>query len=253
MTRRVSSVNDAEVPFLHVGQRRDVMNYLQNSVTCAVLGGASLIWFLLVTPTSSYTGPRFPQSTVLSGADIEEAVALGGNGEVRPYVVARPIGGGSGPKAVVYTPFVRVAIAAMAKALTFDGSTILSQVAPQWIASPEVLVVIGSPCPNEPACEFGGDVVDPIAVGPTRLYIRHQVDPSRSSVPAAVATPLRVLPLRDLRWLGSIPVKSPAVAATFSAEEFRAGSSIIAEWGRWDNITFLAGGYLQPVELETWR
>ena len=231
------------------------MTYVNNSVTRALLGGGLLTWLLMVTPLSSYTIPRFPQSTVLSGEDIEEAVVRGRNGEVLPYLLDRRIGGRGGPepKAVVYTPFVRVALAAKAGVLTFDGSTILSQVAPQWIASPEVLVVIASPCPGEPACEVGGDVVDPMAVSPTRLYIRHQVNPPGSSVPAAVATPLRVVPLRDLRWLGTIPVKEPAVAATFSPQEFRAGSRVVAGWGRWNSITFLAGGIFQGAELETWR
>jgi hypothetical protein len=192
------------------------MTYMKNSVTRALLGGGLLTWLLLVTPTSSYTGPRFPQSTVLSGEDIEEAVVSGRNGEVQPYLLNRTIGGGSRPRAVIYTPFVRVALAAMARVLTFDGSTILSQVAPQWIASTEVLVVIGSPCPGEPVCEFGGDVVDPIAVSPTRLYIRHQVNPPRSSVTAAVATPIRVIPLRDLRWLGTIPVE-PAATSSYGS------------------------------------
>jgi hypothetical protein len=187
----------------------------------------------------------------LSATDIEEAVERGQNDDVKPYVISHQIGGGSGPKAVVYTPFVRVALAAMAGALTFDGSRVSSQVAPEWISSPEVLVVIGSPC-GEPVCEFGGEVVDPIAASPTRLYIRHRVD-SRSSVPPTEAGPIRLLQLRDLRWLGTIPVKAPAVAATFRPQEFRDGSKVVAEWGRLDHITFLAGGNLQGPELETWR
>jgi hypothetical protein len=226
---------------------------VRNSVTSAVLGTGLLTSLLLVAPVSSHYGPRFPQSTVLSSEDIEEAVLRGRTGEIVPYLLDRRIGRGSGPKAVIYTPFVRIALAAKAGLLTFDGSIISSQVAPEWIASPEVLVVIGSPCPNEPACEFGGEVVDPIAVSPSRLYIRHQIIPSQSSVPAALTTPLRVLPLRDLRWLGTIPVKEAAVAATFSPQDFRAGSALVAEWGRWDGITFLAGGHIQAIELERWR
>jgi len=228
------------------------MRYMKNSVTRALLGGGLLTWLLLVTPTFSYTVPRFPQSTVLSGEDIEEAVVRGRNGDVAPYLLNRPIGGGPRPKAVIYTPFVRVALAAMAQVLTFDGSTMSSQVAPQWIASPEVLVVIGSPCPGEPACEVG-DVVVPIAEGPTRIYIRHQVNPPPSSGPSAIAAPLRVIPLRDLQWLGTIPLEEPAVAATFSPQEFRSGSLVRAEWGRWDSTVFVAGGYIQRAELETWR
>ena len=229
------------------------MTHAKNSMTGALLGGGLLTCLLLVTPTSSYTVPRFPQSTVLSGEDIEEAVLRGRNGEVLPYLINRSIGGGPKPKALVYTPFVRVALAAKAGVLTFDGSTVLSQVAQQWIASPEVLVIIGSPCPRKPGCQVGGDIVDPNAVSPTRLYIRHRVHPPQSSVPATVATPIRVLQLRDLGWLGTIPVEEPVVAATFSPEEFRAGSSVLAEWGRWDSITFFAGGHIQGAEVETWR
>jgi hypothetical protein len=182
------------------------MRYMKNAATPAFLGGL-LTWVLLVTPTSSYHVSRFPHSTILSGEDIEEAVDRGRSGDVAPYLLNRPIGGGPKPKAVIYTPFVRVAVASMAQVLTFDGSTMLSQVAPQWIASPEVLVVIGSPCPGESACQVG-DVVVPVAEGPTRLYIRHQVNPSPSSGPAAVASPIRVIPLRDLQWLGTIPSKN---------------------------------------------
>jgi hypothetical protein len=210
---------------------------------------------MLVTPLkSSHTEPRFPQSTVLSGEDIEEAVQRGRNGGVVPYLIGRSIGGGGPkPKAVVYTPFVRVALAAKAGVLAFDGSTILSEVDQRWIGSPEVLVIIGSPCPRKPTCQVGEDIVDPNAVSPTRLYIRHQVHPSQSSVAATIVTPIRVLQLRNLGWLGSIPVEEPVVAATFRPEEFRAGSSVVAEWGRWDGITFLAGGHIQGAELETWR
>jgi hypothetical protein len=227
------------------------MRYMKNAATPAFLGGL-LTSVLLVTPTSSYHVSRFPHSTILSGDDIEEAVDRGRSGDVAPYLLNRPIGGGPKPKAVIYTPFVRVALAAMAQVLTFDGSTMLSQVAPQWIASPEVLVVIGSPCPGESACQVG-DVVVPIAESPTRLYIRHQVNPSESSGPAAVASPIRVVPLRDLQWLGSIPVEEPVVAATFNPQEFRAGSLVRAEWGQWDRIVFVAGGYIQEAELDTWR
>jgi hypothetical protein len=219
---------------------------MKNSVTRALLGGGLLTWFLLVTPASSYTGPRFPQSTVLSGEDIEEAVLRGRNGEIKPYPLSRGIGGGSAPKAVIYSPFVRVALAAMAGVLTFDGSTILAQVAPQWIASPEVLVVIGNPCPGKPACE-DLDVVVPITASPTDLYIRHQVNIR------ATARPIRMLHLRDLRWLGTIPVNDPVVAATFSPQDFRAGSAVVAEWGQMERVVFFAGGYIHEAELETWR
>lgn len=228
------------------------MAYMKNSMTHTMLAGL-LAWLLLATPTSSQTLPRFPQSTVLSGDDIEEAVERGRSGQVRPYLISSPIGGGSTPRVVIYTPFVRVALAAMARLLTFDGSTLSSQVAPQWISSPEVLVVIGSPCPGEPACEFGGEVVDPSAVSPTRLYIRHQTNLPRSSAKAVVAIPVRLLALDDLRWLGSIPVKDPVVAATFSPQEFRVGSSVVAEWGRWDSTVFSAGGRIQGAELDAWR
>lgn len=226
---------------------------MKNPVTRVLLGAGLLTWALNVIPVSGYAPSRFPQSAVLSAEDIGEAVFHGRNGDVYPYLINRRIGGAPGPKAVVYTPFVRVALAAKAGVLTFDGSTVSSRVAPQWIATPEVLVVIGSPCPGEPACEFGGEVIDPIATSPIRLYIRHQVDRSRSSVPAGVAIPVRVVPLRDLSWLGAIPVTEPVVAATFHAQEFRAGSSVVAEWGRLDRIAALAGGHLQETELANWR
>lgn len=226
---------------------------MKNAVTRALLGAGLLTWFLLVTPTSTDTGPRFPQSTVLSGEDIEEAVVRGRNGDVAPYLINHPIGGGSKPRAVIYTPFVRVALAARARLLTFDGSAIISRGAPQWIASPEVLVVIGSPCPGEPVCELGGYIVDPIAESPTRVYISQRVNTPASSPPAPVATPIRVLILRDLQWLGSIPVEGPAVAATFGAHEFKAGAAVVAEWGRRDRTAISAGGYIHGGELETWR
>jgi len=146
-----------------------------------------------------------------------------------------------------------VALAAKAGVLTFDGATVLSKFAPQWIASSEVLVVIGSPCPGERACEFGGEVIDPIAASPTRLHIRHPVDPSRPSVSAALATPIRVVPLRNLRWLGTIPVAEPVVAATFNAQEFRAGASVVAEWGHLDRVAVVAGGHIEEAELHAWR
>lgn len=230
------------------------MERMKNSVTrFFLLGGVLLTGILQATPTLSSIEPRFPRSTVLTGDDIEEAIVRGRASEVTPYLLNRVIGGGSIPRAAIYTPFVRVALAAMAGRLTFDGARILSEVAPQWIASPDVLVVFGSPCPGEQICEFGGEAVDPRGVSPTRIYI-HPQDGSRSSPgPGNVATPIRVVPMSDLRWLGTIPVNEPVVAATFSPHEFRDGSAVVAEWGRRDGISFLAGGRIQQTELDIWR
>jgi hypothetical protein len=224
------------------------MTHETNSVRWHLAGSALLASLLLVTPTSSYTGPRFPQSTLLSANDIEEAIARGQNGEVTPYLISG-LGGGGGSKAAIYTPFTRVALATIARLLTFDGTTILFQGAPQWTASPEVLVVFTNPCPGEPRCEFGGVAVDPIVEHPTRIYIQQQV----TQGPSPVTLPIRVLPLNELRWLGTISVEEPLVAATFSAEAFRAGAKVAAEWGHWDSVTFIVGGYLGEAELSTWR
>jgi hypothetical protein len=62
-----------------------------------------------------------------------------------------------------------------------------------------------------------------------------------------------VLAVGDLQWLGIIPVAAPVVAATFNPQEFKAGSRIAAEWGRYDRIIFPAGGHFQSAEMETWR
>ncbi len=225
------------------------MACIKNAVPWALLGGL-IAWSLLVAPVSSYSVPRFPESTVLSGADIEEAVERGRSGDVAPYLI-NGLGGGSKPKAAIYTPFVRVALAAAARLLTYGGATILFQAGPQWMASPEVLVVFGRPCPGNSACEAGGVVIDPMAESPTRVYLEQTQPPS--SGPRPIATPVRVLPLRDLQWLGAIPVEGPVVAATFSPKDFRAGARVAAEWGRWDSVTFVVGGYLQQADLDTWR
>lgn len=228
------------------------MRCIKNSVPRALLGGGLIAWSLLAPPTFSYSVPRFPQSTILSGEDIEEAIERGRNGDVAPYLI-NGLGGGSRPKAAIYTPFVRVALAAAARLLTVDGATILFQVAPQWVASPEVLVVFGRPCLPEGTCDAGGVVIDPLAENPSRVYIKQQVPLPASSGAPVVATPIRVIPLRDLQWLGTIPVEGPVVAATFSPKDFRAGARVAAEWGRWNSVVFVVGGYLQQAELETWR
>lgn len=227
------------------------MACIKNAVPWALLGGGLITWSLVVVPASSYSVPRFPQSTVLSGEDIEEAIERGRNGDVAPYLISGLGGGGGRPMAAIYTPFVRVALAAAARLLTYDGATILFQAGPQWMASPEVLVVFGRPCPGNSACEAGGVVIDPMAESPTRVYLEQTQPPS--SGPRPMATPVRVLPLRDLQWLGAIPVEGPVVAATFSPKDFKAGAKVAAEWGHWNSVRWVVGGYLQQAELDTWR
>jgi hypothetical protein len=149
----------------------------------------------------------------------------------------------------VYTPFIRVAIAARSGLLSFDGTRLSSAVGPNWIASPEVLVVFGSPCHGDAVCDADGQAVDPRAVSPTRLYISRRINPA----PVAEAKPIRVLPLHELQWLGAIPIEGPTAAATFDARQFEAGSYVVAEWGSRYGVAFLAGGLVQAAELESWR
>ncbi len=218
----------------------------------AILSGWLAIGLIATLSAVSQTTQQFPRSTVLSDDDVSEAVRLGQSTDVMPYIVSRSIGGGPVPRLAVYTPFVRVAAAARAQVPGFDKAQWRRE-GLEWMTSPEVLVVIGNPCSgNSPECDMPGQPIDPRASGPNRVYISPRIHMYPGRTPQT-AEPVRIVPLHQLAWLGAVPIEEPVVAATFSPDAFRVGSYVIAEWGRWDSVSVVAGGYLRAEDLESWR
>lgn len=208
--------------------------------------------WLLSSDAGSATQPgRFPHSTSLTSADLAEAVALGERQDVTPYIVGRGVGRQT-PNLVVYTPFLRLALAARRGLVQSSSTDSLSRLAEYGLPSSEVLVIIGSPCPGRTRCEFSGRTVDPRADAPSRLYISNSLNPSPSSVPIEAA-PIRVMRPSDLEWLGDVPIEEPVIAATFNATQMRANAYVVAEWGSRYDVTFVAGGVLRQSELDNWR
>jgi hypothetical protein len=103
------------------------------------------------------TGGAAGQPGALSRATVQEAIAFGLSGDPRPYLLrhARDRNGGTNDVVVaaLYTPFLRVAIAA--RSAREEGRVLDPNNLPGWLVAPDLLVAVrwylGEPCEFEPA------------------------------------------------------------------------------------------------------
>lgn len=196
----------------------------------------------------------FPRSASLTPELIEQAVAEGmGDAVVAPYRLLSEIGTPPNQKAAVYTPFIRVALAARAARArgveAFDAATL-----PQWVTAPQVLVVFSAPCRDAPPCSYHGFEFDD-----TTPLMQVSVAPGipalaasgrRDIIPAAaISTDLSLLGL-----IGGPPFANARVAATFEPHTFGAGLTVFAAWSLDDGkVIVYSGGRLTEADLRSWR
>lgn len=156
----------------------------------------------------------------LSGEAIEKAIALGIAGRAAPYVFA------GSRQAVLYTPLVRVALAAhtlyQRRQLVLEPAHL-----PPWVAAPRIWVVFSRPCPGPTevrACldyDWRRDATLDIAL---------DVAPFTSATAARVEPAAIVHELEFLSIVGGPPSDESVVAAAFAADAVKPGLWATALW-----------------------
>lgn len=179
------------------------------------------------------------------------AVAQGVAAEtaVGPYLFqpGNQIGIPGSPSAAVYTPFVRVAMAA--RVARDNGRTFDPEDAPEWITAPLIYVVFRSPCPVAPPCTLG--TFDYAGQPPDLAAAWTEAGSYIRPGPDALAQEL----IHDLSFLdaiGGLPFEHAVVAAAFQPEQLREGVRLIARW-KSPGVIYDVGGHVTREELRQWR
>jgi hypothetical protein len=192
-----------------------------------------------------------PQSAYLTRESINEAVDRGRTTDVAPYGLSQRVG--PPRSAVVYTPFIRVALAAMHARRRgnsdFDPSRL-----PEWMTNPLVYVAFSAPCGVEtPSCEIGGEQFDLhtpfswVLIAPTVVM--------RPPPGVGVSTPKQIIgDMTIFESLGGPPFGNVRLVAAFEPEAFRPGLTVFAQWPSPSGKTVaLSGGRISETDLYQWR
>ncbi len=206
--------------------------------------------FALGNLVSSPQEHTFPQSAYMTPEQVREAMAAGTTADVSPYRLHDEIGARPGPTAAVYTPFVRVALAAKAAQRSNDDGSVPPHW-PQWVTAPNVIVVFARPCGAQ-SCQVDDQTLEddaPVSqVGIARLMETVELPRSATAFRAVAVT--RELAFLDV--LGGPPFENAILAATFEPEAFRPGLTVFASWTL-AKTRFYSGGVISANDLRHWR
>lgn len=185
-----------------------------------------------------------PKSSYLDVALIRDAIAAGEAGSVRPYLLRTP--NGTRYNIAVYTPFVRVALAAYTAKR--GGSQTQLEHLPEWLTQPDIHVVIRWPHEQPSRVVPDGTMFDrrmkltQITVAPNGQ--RNLVDFIR---PNWMTTDLSYLDA-----IGGVPFSDAAGAATFPPELIVANTDVLGWWYK-DNNYFMSSGRIEVSDFLQWR
>lgn len=209
---------------------------------------------ILVASVVTTLGGDGRQWTRLDEASLREAIAFGETHDPGPYLLYQKAYGPADPDEpreptmAVYTPFVRVALAA--RTARECGHALRADTLPEWIVKPDILVVVRPPSrtsgmssrlfPDDPP-------LDQTPITQIALMRRGQPQFLDFIAPASMT--------RDLSFLtalGGLPFPDAVGAATFDPKLFLLDVDIYG-WWRKGNDYLPSHGMLDPEEMKTWR
>lgn len=206
----------------------------------------------------------FPESVNLTEALIEEAIADGRAGKIRPYRLSHPIQGSPHQQVAVYTPYVRVGLAAAHR--EHASSAASAAELPGWLTEPTLHFVFRAPC-QKPPCEYPGNYrIDQsslplVFVGPRTASVAspsqdratHQSLPRGVLGPAVESTGVSS-DLRFLDALGGPPFEGATAVATFGASVIKPSAFVYAVWSfGGDTVRVYSGSQVTSEDIRAWR
>ena len=201
---------------------------------------------LVLSGQSHTAAHRFPASADLDGTLIQEAIAWGENAKPEPYLLY--------PEhrqhawIAVYTPFVRVALAA--HTAKQRGSRISPSELPNWIVERVVHVVVRPAEAQVMSARRLYPEDPPLWETPiTEIGLEQR---GRAPFLAFIAPKWITRDLLYLNDLGGPPFTNAVAAAGFAPESL---TSEVDVWGWWrkDNHFFPSLGRLEADEIKNWR
>lgn len=188
------------------------------------------------------------ESVQLDEASLREAIAFGETSEPEPYLLYPGPGPDVDPTMAVYTPFIRVALAA--HVARQRGEHLEVSTLPRWVVERDIHVVI-RPADRSAAMArllFPDD--PPLAQTPLTqigLQRRDSKLPLQSIPPRWTTTDLSYLAA-----LGGRPFPDAVAAAAFDPDFMVTGLDVYA-WWRKQNQFFPSLGMVDPDETKHWR
>jgi hypothetical protein len=194
-------------------------------------------------------------SSALSQREIAEALADGGRSEeevpLAPYSLKHHLGRSRGPNVAIYTPYLRIALAS--RVAHKDNKSLAPADLPEWITSPNVLVVFRSPCPPDDCSYAAGARMHNYTrdLPPSVVFSGPHTAADDATRPRTSAVAL-AHDLRFLEAIGGQPFKDAVLAAIFPIEAVRPGASLVARWDfGMDRVP--SGGRITSADTRGWR
>jgi hypothetical protein len=195
---------------------------------------------------SHQTGREFPASAHLDDASVREAIALGEKHRPEPYLLyPRP-----GPRTAtfaVYTPFIRVALAAYSA--NQRGERLLISKLPPWILESDVHVVV------RPQSTVMAAVLFPEDPSLTRTPITMIVLAAPDREPPildGIAPKWMTTDLSYLDAIGGAPFADAVAVAAFDAELVVQSVGVYGFW-RKENDYIPSHGVIDRNVIRSWR
>lgn len=215
---------------------------------CGVLAGATMVLLPVhMAARGTQAAPALSRVAELDEASLAEAVRLGEVSEPAPYLLYHDPGSDEATMAV-YTPFIRVAMAA--HAARKRGGRVDVTTLPRWVVERDILLVVRPADGSAAMARLLFPADPPLAqTPPTQIGLQRRDSklPFQSIPPRWTTTDLSYLAA-----LGGRPFPDAVAAAAFDPDLMVTGLDVYA-WWRKQNDFFPSVGMLEPEVTSGWR
>jgi hypothetical protein len=193
-------------------------------------------------------------SVELSQQDVAQALADGARNEqdlpLRPFLLERRYGRPPGPTVAIYTPYLRIALAS--RVAHRQKKSLTPADLPEWITSPNLLIVFRAPCPSG-NCTYEHTRVHTYTPDMPPSFVFSGPFTTTDDHTRPRTPPLGIE--RDLAFLdviGGKPFDDAVLAATFAIDTVQPATSLVARWDFGKDHVF-SGGQVTAADLQQWR
>jgi hypothetical protein len=222
---------------------------LRRVVLCGVFASAPIVLLSDRTTAQGHQiAPGLPRLAQLDEASLRKAVVFGETSRPEPYLLYPNPGPRDEATMAVYTPFIRVALAAHAarqRGERLDASTL-----PLWVVERDIHVVVRPADRSASMARLLFPADPPLAETPiTQIGLqRHGRLHFLDFIPPRWMT----TDLSYLTLLGGLPFPDAVAAAAFDPDLLVKDVDVYGWWQK-QNEFFPSHGFLNPDDIKSWR